>query len=55
MEGVIGSVLIYPYCGLGARSRYAGWATSEPSLLVVAEEDTVALTRPAAFRENGDE
>jgi len=41
MEGVIGSVLIYPYCGLGARSRYAGWATSEPSLLVVAEEDTV--------------
>ncbi len=35
------AILFYPYCGLGARSRFAGW-TQEPKVLaLIAGEDEV--------------
>ncbi|MEL7491875.1 MAG: dienelactone hydrolase family protein [Pseudomonadota bacterium] len=37
-EGVI---LFYPYCGQGARSRFAGWAGDAPAITFIAGSDRI--------------
>lgn len=58
MEGVVGAFLVYPYCGLASLTRRAGWSTSVPSLMLVAENDQVVdaaacINRAQVLQENG--
>lgn len=45
LDGVVGSILVYPYCGRANRSRRAGWSFPAPVLFLLSGEDTIA---PAA-------
>jgi dienelactone hydrolase len=55
-----GVILFYPYCGPGARARFARWSTLAPSLALVAGADEVvdglqcrALFDRAAAKDEG--
>jgi dienelactone hydrolase len=43
LDGVIGSVLFYPYCGFGARSP-GDWASTAPALFLLSGKDQVVST-----------
>lgn len=42
LAGVIGAVLLYPYCGTANRARRIGWRLPAPSLFLLAGEDMIA-------------
>jgi dienelactone hydrolase len=42
LDGVIGAILLYPYCGPGNRSRRSGWSQSLPVLFLLSGNDTIA-------------
>lgn len=45
MEGVVGSILVYPYCGTANRARRIGWRFPAPVLFLLAEKDLIAPHR----------
>jgi len=45
LDGVRGSILVYPYCGAANRARERGWRFAAPTLFLLAENDIIA---PAA-------
>ena len=45
LAGLVGVILVYPYCGPANRARPDGWRRAVATLLVVSDRDTVA---PAA-------
>lgn len=45
LDGVRGSILVYPYCGTANRARERGWRYPAPTLFLLAENDIIA---PAA-------
>lgn len=47
LAGVTGLVAWYPYCGWGAGFR-EGWGPNIPTLMLLAEQDTVTEPRPCA-------
>jgi dienelactone hydrolase len=58
LEGIAGIVVIYPYCGFGARA--SAWTRSVPTFFVLAGADTVANPVPClavadALSSNGHE
>jgi len=42
LEGVVGTILVYPYCGAANRSLRQGWRYPAPALFLLAEFDTIA-------------
>jgi dienelactone hydrolase len=42
LQGVIGSVLLYPYCGTANRARRIGWRLPAPVLFLLAGRDSIA-------------
>ena len=36
-----GAILFYPYCGVGARSRFSQWGDAPPILTLIAGDDTI--------------
>ncbi|MEL7487803.1 MAG: dienelactone hydrolase family protein, partial [Pseudomonadota bacterium] len=36
-----GVILVYPYCGIGARSRFADWTDAPETLALIAGKDTI--------------
>jgi dienelactone hydrolase len=42
LDGVVGVLLLYPYCGPGNRARPEGWRQPIPTLFLVSDSDTVA-------------
>jgi dienelactone hydrolase len=42
LEGVVGTILVYPYCGPGNRSRRLGWSHSAPVLFLLSGNDLIA-------------
>jgi dienelactone hydrolase len=42
LDGVIGAILLYPYCGPGNRSRGSGWSQALPVLFLLSGEDKIA-------------
>jgi len=44
LDGVMGIVLVYPYCGFGARAK--GWPRAVPTLFILAGSDSVANPAP---------
>ncbi len=45
LQGVLGAILLYPYCGTANRARRTGWRLPAPALFLLAGKDSVA---PAA-------
>jgi dienelactone hydrolase len=42
LAGVIGTVLLYPYCGTANRAARRGWRRPVPTLFVLGEDDAIA-------------
>jgi dienelactone hydrolase len=42
LAGVVGTVLLYPWCGPGNRARRHGWQRPIPTLFVLAADDAIA-------------
>jgi dienelactone hydrolase len=42
LDGVIGTILVYPYCGPGNRSRRSGWSHPAPVLFLLSGNDLIA-------------
>ena len=42
LAGVVGTILLYPYCGAANRANPDGWRRSLPTLFLLAADDTVA-------------
>ena len=42
LAGVIGTVLLYPYCGTANRAARRGWRRPIPTLFVLSEDDAIA-------------
>lgn len=42
LAGVVGTVLLYPYCGAASRAARDGWRRPIPTLFVLSEDDAVA-------------
>jgi dienelactone hydrolase len=42
LDGVVGTILVYPYCGPGNRSRRLGWSHPAPVLLLLSGNDLIA-------------
>ena len=42
LDGVIGAILLYPYCGQANRSRRAGWTWPMPVLFMLSASDLIA-------------
>jgi dienelactone hydrolase len=42
LDGVLGSILVYPYCGTANRARERGWRYPASTLFVLAENDIIA-------------
>ena len=42
LDGVVGLVFFYPYCGFGALAAGAGWRLQAPVLLLLAGRDSIA-------------
>jgi dienelactone hydrolase len=45
LAGIVGQVLLYPYCSLGNRARNGGWRHPAPTLFILSAEDTIAPAR----------
>lgn len=46
MAGLSGVIVLYPYCGRGARMARAGWTRPVPVLMLLVENDAITGTRP---------
>lgn len=46
LSGVVGTILLYPWCGPANRARGAGWRHPAPVLFVLAEGDAIAPPGP---------
>jgi dienelactone hydrolase len=46
LAGVVGTILLYPYCGPANRARRDGWARPVPTLFLLSADDMVAPTAP---------
>ena len=46
LAGVVGTILLYPYCGAANRADRDGWRRPLPTLFLLAADDTVAPVRP---------
>lgn len=46
LQGVVGAILLYPYCGPPNRARRGGWTRPIPTLFLLATDDTVAPSEP---------
>jgi dienelactone hydrolase len=42
LEGVVGAILLYPYCGEANRARRVPWTRPIPTLFLLAEDDVIA-------------
>lgn len=42
LDGLVGQILLYPYCGPANRARKGGWSWPSPSLFLLARNDTIA-------------
>ena len=42
LAGVVGAILLYPYCGAANRANPDGWRRPLPTLFLLAAHDTVA-------------
>ena len=42
LDGLVGVVLLYPYCGTANRARRHPWTRPVPTLFVLAEDDAIA-------------
>ncbi len=42
LAGVVGAILLYPYCGAANRARPEGWARPLPTLFLLSEKDSIA-------------
>jgi dienelactone hydrolase len=42
LDGVVGTILVYPYCGPGNRSRRSGWSHPAPVLFLLSGNDLIA-------------
>jgi dienelactone hydrolase len=45
LEGIVGQVLLYPYCSLGNRARDEGWRHPAPTLFILSADDAIAPAR----------
>ncbi len=41
LDGVVGAVLLYPYCGVGSQVSRHGWSADLPVQFLVVEDDTI--------------
>ena len=48
LAGVVGTILLYPYCGSAARANPDGWRRPIPTLFLLAADDAVASAAPCA-------
>lgn len=48
LDGIVGAVLLYPYCGAGSQVARLGWTTDLPTLFLLVEGDTIADEAPCA-------
>lgn len=42
LAGVVGTILLYPYCGTANRAARGGWRRPIPTLFVLSEDDAIA-------------
>jgi dienelactone hydrolase len=42
LDGIVGSILLYPYCGRLNRTRRQGWSYPAPALFILASDDAIA-------------
>ena len=42
LAGVVGTILLYPYCGTATRAARGGWPRPVPTLFVLSKDDTIA-------------
>lgn len=42
LDGVVGAILLYPYCGAANRARRSGWSIEIPTLFLLAGRDAIA-------------
>ncbi len=42
LQGVVGAILVYPYCGAANRARRVGWRFPAPALFLLAGNDVIA-------------
>lgn len=42
LDGVVGTILLYPYCGAANRARRLGWSIPVPTLFLLAGRDAIA-------------
>ncbi|SNT39083.1 dienelactone hydrolase family protein [Tropicimonas sediminicola] len=42
LDGIVGAVLFYPYCGAGSQVARFGWTTDVATLFLLVEGDTIA-------------
>lgn len=42
LQGVVGAILLYPYCGHANRARPDGWTRPLPVLFLLSDEDSIA-------------
>jgi dienelactone hydrolase len=42
LAGVVGVILLYPYCGQANRARHHGWRRSIPTLIMLSDHDVIA-------------
>ena len=42
LAGVVGVILLYPYCGQANRARHVGWRRPIPTLFMLSNNDTIA-------------
>ncbi|MBP7242864.1 dienelactone hydrolase family protein [Amaricoccus sp.] len=42
LDGVVGAILLYPYCGTANRARRVGWSLPIPVLFLLAGRDAIA-------------
>ena len=45
LQGVIGQILVYPYCGIANQARVDGWSHPAPTLFLLAAEDSITPSR----------
>jgi dienelactone hydrolase len=46
LEGVVGAILLYPYCGQANRARRDGWRRPIPTLFLLSADDAIAPSAP---------
>ena len=42
IDGILGAILVYPYCGIGSLVSRSGWAADLPLLFLLVEDDQIA-------------